>query len=173
MKKILTLALFALFSVTSFAQSSLTTYSESGFAAKFAVAPQVVNQNIPTKLGDTPMTMYVSEGQDYVIMLSVNKFAEDIVKKLDEAGVQGLLNGSKNGAINNLAKQMGAEFKSVKEEKYLYEGKFPAHKVEGTINDTEVKANYIFKSNQLFQVLILGNTTSKEVTDFVASFKLI
>lgn len=173
MKKIASLVLFVLFTINSFSQTSFTNYKESGFGAKFPVTPRIENQTINTAVGETPMTMFLSEGKDFMIMVSVNHFPGEIIQKLDKKGSENMLNGSKNGALNNLAKQLGGEYKADKEEYYLFDNKFHALKVNGTVNGIELSANYILKNNQLYQILAMGNLAAQEVTDFNSSFKLI
>ncbi|WP_394758750.1 hypothetical protein [Flavobacterium sp.] len=173
MKKLLSFLMFITFSVTSFSQTKSTTYTESGFSADFPKEPTIQKKNIESKVGKIDMTLYTCEAESFMIMISENKFPQELVTALDAPGIDGLLNGSKNGALNNVAKQMGAELKIISEEKYSYKNKFPALKAIAKLNDYAVTAIYIMKGNQMYQIILMGDTSKKEAIDFLNSFDVI
>nr|WP_294937313.1 hypothetical protein [uncultured Flavobacterium sp.] len=173
MKKIITSLLFVLISATAFSQAKATTFSESGFSAQFPTAPTVQKQNIETPAGLLPMTVYVCDAGDYMIMLSENSFSDEAAEGLKKSGSAALLKGSKDGSLNSFAKQMGGEFKPTKEENYMFNNKYSALKVDGSINEVAINANYILKDNRLYQIILIGDISSAEANNFMTTFKLI
>jgi hypothetical protein len=173
MKKILTAALFVLFTMASFSQSAATTYAESGFIAQFPYPPKIENDKVDSEIGEIPMKLYLCEGEDFMIMVSENKYPLDMIATLDKPGREQLLEVSKDGAINNIAKQMGGKFESNQNETYLFNNKHTAIKIGGTIKGIPLLANYILRNNQMYQIMMMGNITSEKTTAFFNSFKLI
>ena len=173
MKKIIAALVFMLISVAAHCQTSATTFPESGFSANFPKAPTVQKQTFTSPMGEIPMTLYLCDAGDYMVMVSENSFSAEAAANLKKTGATALLKGSKDGALKNVAQQLGGTFKSTEEENYLFNNKYSALKVSGKIDEVDVKANYILKDNRLYQILVIGDISSAPAANFIASFKLI
>jgi len=173
MKKIFTLLLITCLSTAALSQNKLTNYPESGFSAFFPNKPIIQKQSKETASGKLDITMYLYEADNYMIMISENKLPAELLAKINsQSGIEKLLEGSKNGALNSLAKQMGAELKIVSEEKIIFKEKYPALKTIAKVGEYDIKALYIVKDNQLFQILNMGDTSNKDSLEIFNSFEI-
>lgn len=173
MKRLLLLTMLIGFSLTSLAQTKSTSYPESGFSVNFPQKPATEKQSFDSAVGKIDMTLYTCATDAYMMMISENKFPKELMTKLDKAGVQGLLVGSKDGGLKNVAAQMGAELKIISNEEFLFNNKYQALKTIGKIGEYNLSAMYIMRNNQMYQVIVMGDTSAKEATDFINSFSVI
>jgi len=172
--KNLFVALFILTtSLTAASQVKATAFPDAGFMAAFPTKPEVEKNQIDTKAGKIESTAYTCEGEDFVITLSENIYPAELIKKLGDVGVQGILDGAKNGAIKNFETQMEGKYTSTMDETFLYDGKYKATKFGGTAGEVDMEALCIVKENHFFILIIMGNTKAEAALQFVKSFKLI
>lgn len=173
MKKIFALLLITCLSTVALSQNKLTNYPESGFSAFFPNEPIIQKQSKETASGKLEITMYLYETDNYVIMISENKLPAELMAKITSpSGIEKLLEGSKNGALNSVAKQMGAELKIISEEKIVFKDKYPALKTIAKAGEYDIKALYIIKNNQLFQILNMGDNSNKDALEIFNSFEI-
>jgi hypothetical protein len=173
MKRLLLLTMLIGFSLASSAQTKSTSYPESGFKVNFPQKPATEKQSFDSAVGKIDMTLYTCSTDTYMMMISENKFPQELITKLDKAGIQGLLTGSKDGGLKNVATQMGAELKIISNEEFLFNNKYQALKTIGKISDYNFTAIYIMRNNQMYQIIAIGDTSTKEATDFLNSFSVI
>jgi hypothetical protein len=173
MKSIFTLLLITLSSFSIFSQSKQNSFPESGFNASFPESLKVEKNDLDSQYGKINMTLYLAEGEDYMIMLSESKYPQEFLKALDKSGTKGMLAGAKNGALNNMAQQMQSKYVEKTSEDFLFNDKYDGNKFSGNINEVEIVGKTFMKNNQMYQMLVMGNTTSKDAVTFLNSFKLI
>lgn len=173
MKRLLLLTVLLGFSITATSQTKSKNYPESGFSVTFPKEPTVDKQTIDSEVGKIDMTIYQCPTDAYMAMISENKFPETMTSKLDKDSIDKLLDDSKNGALKNIATQMGLELKIISNEKFLFNNKYQAIKCIGKIANYDMTAIYIMKSGQLFQLLAMGDLSGKEVDEFFKSFSII
>lgn len=172
--KNLFVALFVLTtSLTATSQVKATAFPDAGFMAAFPTKPEVEKNQIDTKVGKIQSTSYSCEGEDFVIVLSENVYPAELITKLGDTGVDGILDGVKNGAIKNVEAQMEGKYVPTLDEKYLYNEKYKAIRFAGTTAEVDMETFCIVKENHFFIVILMGNTKSEAATQFVKSFKLI
>lgn len=172
MKNILTLLLIATISFSSFSQQN-KDFTESGFSAIFPESLKVEKNALDSKFGKINMLLYLAEGEDYMIMVSESKYPVELVTALDKVGLKGMLDGAKNGALNNFAKQMDSKYEATTNEDFLFDNKYQGNKFTGNVNGIEIVGKVFMKNSQMYQILVFGNTTSKDTTTLLNSFKLI
>lgn len=174
MKKILT-ALFLINCLsTVFAQSTISEYKDSGFKIGFPSKPAIENQSTNSAFGKIDIVTYVYEAETFNIMVSETKYEKTLSEKINsESGIKGLLDGARNGALKNLAKQIQTDYKIVTEERFKFKNIYPSLKTIAKLGDINVTALYISKNNQLFQVLILGDTSNSKAQEIMNSFDII
>lgn len=173
MKNTFTLLFVLICSISAVSQTKATAFPGAGFMAAFPSKPQVEKNQVDSKVGKIESTSYSCEGEDYIILLSENVYPSELVKKLDDAGIKGILDGAKNGAIKNMEAQLEGKYTSTMDETFLYDGKYTATKFAGTAAEVEMSALCIVKENHFFIVVIMGNTKAQAATQFLKSFKLI
>ena len=123
-------------------------YSEDGkFKINFPVQPVKTNQNIPTEVGEIKMTMFMYEKSlTEAYMAAFNDYPEDLVAVSDPYV---LLEGAKNGAVQNL----GA---TIYEEKKITVQGYPAYDFKGSgANNLKVVARIVMVDNRLYQAMYL------------------
>lgn len=156
-----------------FSQNKNTVYKDSGFSASFPETLKIDQKVLNSKIGVVNMSLYLAEGDDFMIMVSESKYPEEILKSMTPEKAKNMMDGAKNGALNNLSKQMGAEYIEKKGEDFLYDNKYVGNTFSGSVNDTDIVGKTFMKNNQMYQILVLGNTSSKIAIKFLDSFKLI
>lgn len=172
--KNLFVALFVLtYSLTATSQVKATAFPNAGFMAAFPTKPEVEKNQVDTKAGKIESTSYSCEGEDFVIVLSESVYPADLIKKLDGVGIDGILDGVKNGAIKNVEAQMEGKYVSSMDEKYLHDEKYKAIKFAGTTAEVDMETFCVVKENHFFIVILMGNTKSEVAQQFVKSFKII
>lgn len=173
MKFIISLLLFTLSSVAVLGQKENKSFPESGFSATFPKSLKVDKKNIDSDYGKIDITLYLAEGSDFMIMLSESKYPSKIVTPQDKSGIKNMLDGAKNGSLNNFAKQMGSKYNTITEEDYLYNNKYQGIKFSGNVDEIFVSGQTFMKNRQMYQIIVFGNTTSAEVLTLLKSFTLI
>lgn len=173
MKNFRFLLLILVFSFSAHSQSDVTNYPESGFMAAFPVKPTIEKKELDHQVGKIEMVAYQCEGDDYMILVSENKYPAAIAEKGGTAFFKGVINGAKNGAIKNLEKQMGAPFKEISNEDFLFNEKYTANRLSGTISEIDIKTLCIVKGSQMYFMMFMGNTESESVDSFIKSFNFI
>ena len=173
MKNRLLIVLFIFSSFTAFSQNKLQEFTASGFKANFPQEPSIEKTDAETQLGKATITIYLSEGKDYMIMVSESKYPENFINLKDNSLYKGMLDGSVSASINNIAKQMESDYKSTLNEDFVYETKYTAKKYEGKIATTDLKGMSFIKGNQMYQIIILGNTKATAVDAFLKSFTVL
>ena len=173
MKNTFTLLFVLICSISAVSQTKVSAFPGAGFMAAFPSKPQVEKNQVDTKAGKIESTSYSCEGEDYIILLSENVYPAELIKKLDGAGVKGILDGAKNGAIKNMETQMEGKYTSTMDETFLYDGKYSAIKFGGTATEVDLEALCIVKENHFFIIVIMGNTKAEAAAKFIKSFKLI
>ncbi|MGK4568673.1 hypothetical protein [Flavobacterium sp. 3HN19-14] len=172
MKKILAAAILLACSFTAISQT-LTEYPESGFGVVFPSKPQISKNQFDSAVGKIDMVMYMSETNDFMAMVSENKYPAELVAKLDSEGIKKLLDGAKNGALNNMATQMSAKLVIGTETNSLLNDKYPLLKSEGKIGDFSYQLQLVLRNNQMYQMLAIGDLNADSVKQFFKSFKLL
>jgi hypothetical protein len=173
MKNFHLVLLISLFSFSVHSQTPVTNYPESGFIAAFPVKPIIEKKELDHQVGKIEMVTYESEGEDYMILLSENKYPPAIIEKGGTVFFKGVIDGAKKGAIKNLEGQLGAPFKKNTDEDFLFNEKYTANRTSGTISEIEIKTICIIKGNQMFFMMFMGNTESESIDSFVKSFHFI
>jgi len=173
MKNTFTLLFVLICSISAISQTKATAFPDAGFMAAFPSKPEVEKNQVDSKVGKIETTSYNCEGEDFLIVLSESVYPADVVKKLEGAGIQGILDGAKNGAVKNIEAQMGGKFTLTTDENFLYDGKYAATKFGGTVEEVDMETICIMKENHFFIVMLVGNTKAEAATQFVKSFKLI
>lgn len=173
MKKLFIALLVITSSFTAFSQVPAIAFPDSGFMAAFPTKPEIEKNQIDTKAGKIESTSYSCESEDFVIVLSENVYPAELITKLGATGVDGILDGVKNGAIKNVEAQMEGKYASTLDEKYLYNDKYKAIRFSGTTSEVDMETFCIVKENHFFIVILMGNTKAEAATQFVKSFKLI
>lgn len=173
MKSLFTFILVVTISLLSFGQSSPTSFPDSGFSANFPTKPELEKNQLTTKFGKIDYSLYMSEGDDFMIMLTESKYPADVMTKLGDAGSKGILDGAKKGSITVIEAQLGGKFVSTKDESIKYLDKYIGNKFEGDVDDIAISALSFIKDSQMYQIIIFGNVTSQKATDFIDSFKLL
>ena len=78
---------------------------DGSFTLRLPEEPEVQNETVPTEAGDIEMAMYLTESDDRMVMLSHNGFpasVADLIAAGDDAFVQSLLDGGRDGAVSNV-----------------------------------------------------------------------
>ncbi|WP_395065842.1 hypothetical protein [Flavobacterium sp.] len=173
MKNTFTLLFILICSISAVSQTKVTVFPDAGFMAAFPSKPEVEKNQVDSKAGKIETTSYNCEGEDFLIVLSESIYPADLVKKLEGVGIQGILDGAKNGAVKNIEAQMGGKFTLTTDENFLYDGKYTAKKFGGTVEEVDMETMCIMKENHFFIVMLVGNTKSEIAIQFIKSFKLI
>jgi len=172
--KNLFVALFILTtSLTATSQTKVAAFPDAGFMAAFPSKPEVEKNQVDTKAGKIESTSYSCEGEDYIILLSENVYPAELIVKLGDTGIDGILDGVKNGAIKNVEAQMEAKYAPTLDEKYLFNEKYKAIRFSGTTAEVDMETFCIVKENHFFIVILMGNTKAEAAIQFVKSFKLL
>lgn len=173
MKKVFTFLILLICSISATSQIKSTAFPDAGFMAAFPSKPTVEKNQIDSKAGKIETTSYNCEGEDFLIVLSESVYPSELVKKLDDIGIQGILDGARNGAVKNIEAQMGGKIVLSLDENFLYDGKYTAKKFGGTVDEVDMETVCIMKENHFFIVMLVGNIKSEIATEFIKSFKLI
>ncbi len=171
MKSIFYIYFSLLYSLTVFSQE--TSFPETGFKANFPNKPEVTKSQVDSKIGKIDITTYTYEAEDFLILLSENEYPKDMVEKLDKAGLKGIIDGAKFGAIKNIESQMGGEFKKTDDKDLLFNEKYTANTFSGTISDVDMKTTAIMKGNRFYIIMIIGNIKSEVASQFLQSFNFL
>jgi hypothetical protein len=172
MKRIFGLLFLLTCSISVVSQTKATSFPGAGFKAAFPNKPEVVKNDVDSKVGKIETTTYNCEGEDFLILLSESIYPSELIKKLDGTGIQGILDGAKNGAVKNIETQLGGKFVLSTDEKFLFKDKYSAAKFGGVIDDVALETLCIVKDNHFFIVMVIGNTKSEVALQFVNSFQL-
>ena len=173
MKKFLAVILFSMCSISVLCQTKNPNFPNAGFIADFPASTIPETTVSEMKYGNIETTAYNYEGEEFLIILSENIYPAELITKLKERGTDGLLDGSRNGAIKNLELQTGEKFELTFDEKFLYDEKYPAIKFGGSASDAQMESLCILKDNHFFILMTIGNSESPEVVKFMKSFKVL
>lgn len=102
MKKIFGFLFLLTYSISAVSQTKATSFPGAGFKAAFPNKPEVVKNDVDSKVGKIATTTYNCEGEDFLIVLSESIYPAELIKKLDGAGVQGILDGAKTVRLRTL-----------------------------------------------------------------------
>jgi hypothetical protein len=171
MKKTIYLLIALIASTINHAQE-IVKYSKSGFEASFPSNPKVEKQTVDVGGYEIVLNMYLCEGDSDVLIVSESQLPGDVAKAFDGDNSKSFLLGTKNGAMNAMAKQMGTKFEQDSEEFVTFQN-FAALKVIGKMDSLNTTALFINRNGQLYQILVLGTETNQAYEAFVKSFKLI
>lgn len=173
MKNSLLLILVLFTSVSMFSQKEALEFPESGFKAIFAKVPTIEKNEIETQIGKAKITQYLSEGSDFMLMLSESQYPDNLLKTEVETVYKGMINGATNAVVENISKQMKTEYKSTLSEDFKFDDKYPGKKFEGILDEVNLKGMTFIKGFQMYQIIIIGNTNAVAVNEFLNSFTLI
>lgn len=172
MKFILNVIFITLTSLISLAQTEKKSFPDSGFSATFPASLKIETNAMDSQFGKVNMLLYLAEGEDYMIMLSESKFPVNMINAQDEAGTKKIIEGARNGALNNFATQMQSKYESKSNEDFLFDGKYQGNKFTGSVNEIEITGTTFIKNNQMYQILVIGNTAATDTITFLNSFTL-
>ncbi len=155
------------------------TAPDGSFAVRLPDEPEVQSETVPTEAGDIEMAMYLTEGDDRMVMLSHNGFPASIAEAIaagDDTFVQGLLDGGRDGAVSNVSG-------TLQDEKRITVAGFPAREftfsVDSSVSPTgdaiTGTARVILTKDRLYQLLSLttaDETDPAAVQAFFDSFLL-
>jgi hypothetical protein len=155
------------------------TAPDGSFTVRMPAEPEAQTETVPTEAGDIEMAMYLTEGDDRMVMLSHNGFPPmiaDVIASGDDATIQSLLDGGRDGAVSNVG---GA----LQDEKQITVAGFPGREFSFTVDSGASPtgeaitgiARVILATDRLYQLISL--TTADEtdpalVQAFFESFQL-
>lgn len=160
-------------SLSANSQNKAIPYNDSGLIAAFPVEPVTDKNEMDSALGKIRLINYQAEGEDYMILVSMNELTVEATEKLGIRGAKGMIDGARNGAIKNLETQVGGKFKSETDEDFQFNGKYPANKSTGALDGAAVRTLTVMKENRLYFILAMGNTASEPVANFFRTFNFI
>ena len=143
------------------------TSQQHGFKARFPGSPK--EQSQPGPMG-IQMTMYMVESKNGVIGVAVADMP--IPERESDAEIQARLDGSRDGALQNV----GGSLKS--STAITLNGKYPGREFTGTITKPttgQMRAKIFLVNKRLYQVLVMGTDSyanSANATEFLNSFQL-
>ncbi|MFT7352389.1 MAG: hypothetical protein ACI9XR_002171 [Flavobacterium sp.] len=173
MKNYLFVLFLSIYSISAVSQTKNSTFPEAGFIADFPTSTIPETTKSEMKYGNIETTAYSYEGEEFLIILSENIYPANLIFKLKEKGTDGLLDGSRNGAIKNLELQTGEKIVLTFDEKFMHDNKYPAIKFGGSSSDAQMESLCILKDNHFFILMTIGNSESPEVVKFMKSFKIL
>lgn len=171
MKKTIYL-LVALIVTTIASSQEVVKYSKSGFEAAFPTKPKVEKQSIDAGGYKIVLNMYMCEGDADMLIVSESQLPKEASKSINENNSNSFLSGTKNGAMNAMAAQLGTKFEQTSEEFITFQN-HAALKVIGKMDDLNVNALFINRNGQLYQILLFGTDINTAYEAFVEKFKLI
>jgi hypothetical protein len=155
------------------------TAPDGSFTVRLPEEPEVESETVPTEAGDIEIAMYLTEGDDRMVMLSHNGFPAmiaEVIASGDDATIQSLLDGGRDGAVSNVG---GA----LQDEKQITVAGFPGREFTFSVDSSASPtgeaitgiARVIVVKDRLYQLLSL--TTADEtdpalVQAFFDSFQL-
>lgn len=159
--------------VTTIASSQeVVKYSKSGFEAAFPTKPKIEKQSVDAGGYKLVLNMYMCEGDADMLIVSESQMPGEVSKSLNEGNSNNFLSGTKNGAMNAMAAQLGTKFEQTSEEFITFQN-YAALKVIGKMDDLNVNALFINRNGQLYQILLFGTDVTAAYESFVDKFKLI
>ncbi|MBL7887846.1 MAG: hypothetical protein JNJ52_13950 [Flavobacterium sp.] len=164
--------LVALIVTTIASSQEVVKYSKSGFEAAFPTKPKVEKQSVDAGGYKIVLNMYLCEGDADMLIVSESQLPGDVSKSLNESNSDSFLTGTKNGAMNAMAAQLGSKFEETSQEFFKFQD-FAALKVIGKMDSLNVNALFINRNGQLYQILVFGADVNAAYDSFVNSFKLI
>jgi hypothetical protein len=155
------------------------TAPDGSFTVRLPAEPEAQTETVPTEAGDIEMAMYLTESDDRMVMLSHNGFPPmiaDVIAAGDDATIQSLLDGGRDGAVSNVG---GA----LQDEKQITVAGFPGREFTFTVDSNASPtgeaitgvARVILASDRLYQLISLTNadeTNPALVQAFFESFQL-
>ena len=173
MKHIITI--LTLFICTLSIAQDWTTYNneEFEFSIDFPGTPQVMDQKLPSEVGELTMDMFVvdqsdNETADNMIYMVVRSEYPIKADDIDAETAQGMLDGSVNGAVTNV------NGKLVEEKKVELNG-IPGRKVKIEVQGAFMYLNIYLKKQFIYaaQVICMADKDKNtNISKFFESFKI-
>ncbi|MBF0105900.1 MAG: hypothetical protein HQM16_11295 [Deltaproteobacteria bacterium] len=144
---------------------------EGGFVVMAPAVLTASSQVEPTAVGDLKMNMFTGEKPDgtaYVVMYI--DYPPEMIKLTDP---QVMLDGAKTGALENTGGKLISE-KVVSLDGHP--GRIVAVAVNKGTEEGVIKTHLYLVNNRLYQIMAAGlkkNIETKEVEDYLSSFKLV
>lgn len=85
---------------------------DGSFTVRLPADPEVQEQTVPTEAGDVPISMYLVEDDDGMVMVATNGFPPAVAEVIaggDDATIQAPLDGGRDGAISNVGGMLQEE----------------------------------------------------------------
>lgn len=139
-------------------------YASDGFSASYPSSPEVTKRSISTDAGPFELRSYIATDGNVALFVGVCDYGAATAGK-DPAT---LLQGAKNGALQNSGSQLTRE-------KTIKLGIYPGIEFESETADTHFIARVYFVGSTLYQVLVVAPiaTPYPQQTQFLDSFQLI
>lgn len=155
------------------------TAPDGSFTVRLPEEPEAQTETVPTEAGDIEMAMYLTEGDDRMVMLSHNGFPDmvaEVIASGDDATIQSLLDGGRDGAVSNVGG-------SLQGEKSITVAGFPGREFTFSVDSSASPtgeaitgiARVIVVKDRLYQLLSLTTADETEpalVQAFFDSFQL-
>lgn len=152
---------------------------DGSFTVRLPEEPEVQSETVPTDAGDVEIAMYITEGDDRMVMLSHNGFpasVADAIASGDDAFVQGLLDSGRDGAVGNVSGTLQGESQ-------ITVGGFPGREFTFSVDSSASPtgsaisgiARVILVKDRLYQLISLttaDETNPAAVQAFFDSFQL-
>jgi len=140
------------------------TYSSDGFSVSFPAEPQIQKQSVPTDAGGFELRTYLATSGSAALYVGVCNYGSALAGRDPES----VLNGAKNGAINNAKAHIITENK-------IALGVHSGIEFEAESDNMHFSARIYLVGTTLYQVLTAAPLTDRyaDSTRFLDSFQLI
>ena len=140
------------------------TNPSDGFSVSFPADPQIQKQNVPTDAGGFELRTYLATPGSAALYVGVCKYGSAVAGRDPEA----VLNGAKNGALNNAKAHIITEAK-------IALGVHSGLEFEAESDNMHFSARIYLVGTTLYQVLTAAPLTDRYAgsTRFLDSFQLI
>jgi hypothetical protein len=140
------------------------SYPADGFQASYPSAPEISKRDIPTDAGSFELRSYIAEVGASALFIGVCDYGP----KTEGKDPQELLQGAKNGALQNSSSHLVSE-------KKITLGAYPGVEFQAESDTAHFTARIYMVGNILYQALVVAplDKPFPEVTRFLDSFQLI
>ena len=140
------------------------SYPADGFQASYPSAPEITRTEIPTDAGSFQLHTYIAEAGGAALFIGVCDYGP----KTEGKDLQELLQGAKNGALQNSSSHIVSE-------KKITLGDSPGLEFQAESSTAQITARIYMVGNVLYQALVVAplDKPFPEVTRFLDSFQLI
>jgi len=140
------------------------SYPSDGFSVSFPAEPQIQKQNVPTEAGGFELRTYLATPGSVALYVGVCNYGSAVAGRDPES----VLNGAKNGALNNAKAHIVTENK-------INLGVHSGLEFEAESDNMHFSARIYLVGNTLYQVLTAAPLTDRYAgsTRFLDSFQLI